>query len=140
MKTIEFKDSTGNTFAFVRKDHDKPWIYIQWVGVLKVDEIKKVMTQNINFLKEINCQYVLSDRSKSEGNLFELSHFIEHKWASSAVEAGLRGVANVTAPSAPSAFTSQDLASRVLGFEFKSFGSLEEAEAWLIECSSMARH
>jgi hypothetical protein len=140
MRTIELKDSSGITFAFVEKDEDKPWIYVQWIGLLKVDELKKVMTHNINFLKETNCAYVLSDRRKSEGNLFELGHFIEHKWASIAVEAGLRCVANVTPPNAFTRFTSNDLTTRTFGFDFKSFDSLEEAEAWLLEKATLAKH
>jgi hypothetical protein len=140
MKTIELKDSSGITFAFVKKDEDKPWIHVQWVGVLKVDELKRVMTDNIDFLKQTNCSYVLSDRRNSEGNLFELSHFIEHKWASIAVEAGLRGVANVTTHNAFTRFTSNDLAIRTFGFDFKSFDSVEEAETWLLEQATLAKH
>lgn len=140
MKTYELKDASGKTYAFIENDESKPWIYIQWVGTLKVEEIKEVMTQNINFLKQINCQFVLSDRRKSDGNLFELAHYIENRWASIAVEAGLRCIANVTAPIPTSRFTSRDLAARSLGFEFKSFDSLEKAEAWLLTRATLNKH
>ena len=140
MKTYELKDTSGKTFAFIEDDESKPWIYIQWVGTLKVEEIKEVMTQNVNFLKENNCHFILSDRRKSDGNLFELAHYIENKWASIAVEAGLMCIANVTAPSATSQFTSRDLATRTLGFDFKSFDSLEKAEAWLLSRATINKH
>jgi len=140
MIAFELKDSSGETFALVQKDENKPWIYVKWVGALKVEELKKVMIHNINFLKESNCPFVLSDRRESTGNLFELGHYIEHKWASIAVEAGLLCVANVTAPNATSQFTSRDLATRTLGFEFRSFDSLEEAEAWLEDRAGVLNH
>lgn len=140
MRNFELKDSSGVTFAYVSKDHDQPWIYVKWVGTLKIEELKRVMMKHIDVIKHNECPYVLSDCRESRGNLFEINHFIENKWASIAVEAGLQGIANVTRAVASSQFTARDLASRMLGFEFKSFDSLEEAEAWLWERATQAAH
>lgn len=140
MKAFELTDSSGNTFALVKKEDDKPWIYVQWFGTLKVDEMKRIMAQYVNFLKEVNCSFVLSDRRKSQGNLFELSSYIENKWASIAVDAGLRCIANVNGPDAASHFTTKDLESRILGFEFRSFDSIDDAEEWLMERAAQTEH
>ena len=133
MKTFELKDSDGLTFAIVSKEEDKPWIYVQWLGKIKTEELRRVMVQYIDVLSNTRCPFVLSDRRKSTGNVFDISHFIEHKWGSAAVEAGLQGVANVTGPNAISQITSRLLSNRLLGFEFKSFDKIEEAEMWLLE-------
>ena len=133
MKSFELKDSEGVLFAVVSRPKGKPWIYVQWLGTIKTKELKRVMIQYIDVLRTTHCPYVLSDRTKSSGDIFEINHFIEHKWASLAVEAGLQAVANVTAPMAVSHFTSRDLANRLLGFEFRSFDTLEDAEEWLLE-------
>ena len=140
MKTFELTDNTGNVFALVTKTDDKPWIYVQWLGKLDVEDLKRVMLKYVNFLSETGCSFVLSDRRKSLGNLFELSHFIENKWASAAVEAGLRCVANVNGPDSTTHFTTQDLQSRILGFEFRSFELIEEAEEWLLERAAQAQY
>lgn len=89
------------------------------------------MVQYIEVLSTTKCPFVLSDRRKSTGNLLDISHFIEHKWASIAVEAGLQCVANVTGPSAISKITSRILSNRLLGFEFKTFDQIEDAKNWL---------
>ena len=133
MKTFELRDADGLTFARVSKEENKPWIYVQWLGKIKTQELKRVMDQYIDVLSNTRCPFVLSDRRKSTGNVFDISHFIEHKWGSKAVEAGLQGVANVTGPNAISQITSRLLANRLLGFEFKSFDNIEDAEQWLME-------
>lgn len=133
MKPFELKDSDGQTFAVVSKEVDKPWIYVQWLGKIKTEELKRVMFQYIDVLSHTRCPFVLSDRRKSTGNVFDISHFIEHKWGSAAVEAGLQVVANVTGPNPISQITSKLLSTRLLGFEFKSFDNIEDAESWLME-------
>jgi hypothetical protein len=140
LNTFELTDLSGNVFALVEKEDDKPWIYVQWLGTLNVEELKRVMTGSVGFLTETKCPYVLSDRRKSQGNLFELSRFIENKWASLAVDAGLRCIANVHGPESSATFTIQDLQSRMLGFEFKSFDQIEDAEEWLMEKATQAQH
>lgn len=138
--TFELTDQSGNVFAVVEKEDDKPWIYVQWLGTLHVEELKRVMTRYVGFLTQVKCPYVLSDRRKSQGNLFDLGRFIENKWASLAVDAGLRCVANVSGPESTASFTIQDLQSRMLGFEFRSFDLIEDAEEWLMEKATQAQH
>ena len=140
MKTFELTDQSGNVYAMVTKDEAKPWIYIQWFGSLDVEELKHVMLKNVKFLSKIKCSLVLSDRRKSWGNLFELGRFIENKWAPMAVDAGLRCIANVNGPDATTHFTISDLQSRILGFEFRSFDKIEEAEEWLMEKATQVQH
>ena len=133
MNKFELKTSTGEIFAFVSKEKDTPWIYVQWVGKVSLEDLKKSMIQYTDVLTKQACPYVLSDRRISEGNWFEINHWIEHKWAPMAIEAGLQYIAHVTAPMATSQLGSQDLASRIIGFEFQSFKSIEDAESWLRE-------
>ena len=133
MEKFELRDSSGEIFAFVSKESDAPWIYVQWVGKVELSELKKRMLQFTGMISKTNCPYVLSDRRISEGNWFEINHWIEHKWGRMAVGAGLQCVAHVTAPIASSQLASKDLASRIIGFEFKSFDVLEDAENWLRE-------
>lgn len=133
MKNYQLTDRDGNVFAILRKEDDKPYLYIQFLGDIKVEEMKQMMQLTSNLPDELKCPYILSDRRKSMGNLYELGHFIENKWSASAVEFGIKCIANVTSPDASSDFTSKDLESRLLGFEFRSFKSFEEADQWLIE-------
>ena len=140
MKTFELTDSDGNTYAIMRKEEGKPWLYIQFLGALKVDEIKRFLSSNLKAFYELRSPYILSDRRESTGNLFELGYFIENKWAASAVEAGIKCIANVTSKDSASHFTSKDLESRLLGFEFRSFDSIEEAKEWLLQKAAQAQH
>lgn len=133
MKSYELTDRDGNVFAIFQKEDHKPYLYIQFLGNIKVDQIKRMMSLAGDLPDELKCPYILSDRRSSTGNLYELGHYIEHKWAASAVEAGIRCIANVTGPETASRFVSQDLESRILGFDFRSFDSLEEADKWLTE-------
>lgn len=140
MNKFELKTSEGDIFAFVSKEKDIPWIYVQWVGKVALDDLKRCMLQYTDVLTDQACPYVLSDRRISEGNWFEINHWIEHKWAPLAIEAGLQYIAHVTAPRATSQLTSQDLASRIIGFEFQSFDNIEDAEGWLWEQIAQAEH
>jgi len=133
MKKFELRTSSGDIFGFVSKEKDIPWIYVQWVGKVSLEDLKKSMIQYTDVLTKQACSYILSDRRISEGNWFEINHWIEHKWAPMAIKAGLQYIAHVTAPMATSQLVSQDLASRIIGFEFKSFESIEDAESWLRE-------
>lgn len=137
---MELRTSAGDIFAYVSKEKDTPWIYVQWVGSVDLDDLKRIMVQYTKVLTGQNCPYVLSDRRISEGNWFEINHWIEHKWAPMAVEAGLQYIAHVTAPVATSQLASRDLASRILGFEFKSFDAIEDAKDWLKERIAQAQH
>ena len=140
MKKFELRSSSGEIFAFVSKEKDTPWIYVQWVGNVELNDLKKVMVQYIDVLTKQECPYVLSDRRLSEGNWFEITHWIEHKWAPMAIEAGLQCIAHVTAPIAISQLTSQDLASRIMGFEYRSFDAIEDAENWLRSKMAQTQH
>ncbi len=134
MKNYQLTDQDGNVFAILSKEADKPYLYIQFLGNIKVEDVKRLMSISpYDFPKELRCPYILSDRRKSTGNLYELGHYIENKWSASAVESGIRCIANVTSTDAASIITSKDLESRILGFEFKSFKSLEQADLWLVE-------
>ena len=133
MDKFELRDSSGEIFAFVSKPEDAPWLYVQWVGKVELEDLKHRMLQYMDMITKVRCPYVLSDRRISEGNWFEITHWIEHKWAPMAVEAGLQYIAHVTAPVASSQLASKDLASRIMGFGFKSFDSKEDAELWLRE-------
>ena len=140
MNKFELKTSSGEIFAFVSKEKDTPWMYVQWVGKVPLEDLKRSMIQYTDVLTKQACPYVLSDRRISEGNWFEINHWIEHKWAPMAIEAGLQYIAHVTAPRATSQLASQDLASRIIGFEFQSFESIEDAESWLREQIVQIQH
>jgi len=131
MKKFELRTSSGQIFAFISKDKDSPWIYVQWVGKVDIKSLKSTMLKYTNYINKQGCPYILSDRRISKGDWFEINHWIEHKWAPMAIKAGLQYIAHVTAPMAISKLTSQDLASRIIGFEFKSFELIEDAETWL---------
>jgi hypothetical protein len=140
LKNYQLTDRDGNVFAILRKEDDKPYLYVQFLGNIKVEEMKRIMSMAADFPDELKCPYILTDRRKSTGNLYELGHFIENKWGPSAAEFGIRCIANITSADASSAFTSKDLESRILGFEFRSFNSFEEADKWLIERSMHTSH
>jgi hypothetical protein len=133
MKKFELRTSSGDIFAFVSKEKHTPWIYVQLVGSVDLTSLKRTMLKYTNVITKQGCHYVLSDRRISEGNWFEINHWIEHKWAPMAIRVGLQYIAHVTAPTATSQLAAQDLASRIIGFEFKSFESMEDAESWLRE-------
>ena len=136
MKKFELKDSKGITYAFVSKEDDKPWVYIQWIGTVKAAELIQAMSE----AQGIFAPFILSDRRLSDGNLFDVIKYIENKWGPHAVQAGLRCVANVSGSSSFSQFGEREMASRILGFEFKSFDTLEEAETWLMERAAHVSH
>ena len=140
MKTYQLTDRDGNVFAILTKEADKPYLYVQFLGNITVDDMKRLMLLSSDFPDELKSAYILTDRRKSTGNLYELGHYIENKWSATAVESGIRCVANVTSPESYSSFTSKDLESRILGFEFRSFKTLEEADKWLIERALHANH
>ncbi len=106
---------------------------MQWVGDVDVDMLKEGVLHISKVVEDLNCPAVLSDRRIAQGNWFAINNWLEHKWAPIATKAGLQYLAHVRAPQATSQLSSQDMESRLLGFTFKSFSSIEQAELWLHE-------
>lgn len=133
MVKLELRDQSGKIYAFVSKEDQNPWIYIQWIGSIDLDIMKKGAMDVIDLIKKLKCPAILSDRRLATGNVYQINNWMEHKWAPVAIKAGLQYLAHVTSSEAFSLVSSQDLQSRVLGFNFQSFDSLEAAEEWLKE-------
>ena len=140
MIRLELRTSSGDIFAFVTKETDTPWIYVQLVGKVDLNTLKKTILKYTNVITKYGCPYILSDNRVSKSNWFEINHWIEYKWAPIAIKAGLQYIAHVNAPMPTSQLTAQDLASRILGLEFKSFDSMEDAESWLKEKVALTQH
>ncbi len=138
MDKVELRNPQGDIYAIISKAEHNPWIYVQWVGYIDVDTVKQGVLEISRLTCEIKCPYVLSDRRVAQGNWFEINNWLEHKWAPEAIKSGLQYLAHVMAPMANSQMSSQDLESRVLTFNFKSFLSLEAAENWLRQIAERA--
>jgi alanine dehydrogenase len=133
MDQVELRNRLGEIYALFIKKPEQPWIYVQWIGDIDVEMLKEGVLYITEIIKEFNCQAVLSDRRTAQGNWFAINNWMEHKWAPIATKAGLQYMAHVRAPQAISQLSSQDMESRLLGFTFKSFDSIEQAEDWLLE-------
>lgn len=131
MDKIELRNEAGKIYAVITNGKEPPWIYLQWVGSIDGETLKQGVIELNKFVHKTKCPYVLSDRRIAKGNWFEINNWLEHKWAPMATQAGLQYMAHVRAPLAISQLSSQDFESRLLGFRFKSFDSLESAENWL---------
>lgn len=138
MDRIELRNDQGEIFAIISKSEHNPWIYVQWVGYIDVETVKDGVRRMSELVSDYHCPYVLSDRRIAQGNWFEINNWLEHKWAPQAIKSGLQYIAHVTAPMANSQLSSQDLESRVLGFNFKSFPDLKQAEGWLRQMADKA--
>ena len=131
MDQVELRNRSGEIYALLSKQPKHPWIYVQWVGEINLDLLKEGVLTMSRLIEQYDARAVLSDRRLAQGNWFDINNWLEHKWAPKATRAGLQYLAHVTAPQATSQLSSQDFESRMLGFTFKSFRTIEEAEAWL---------
>ncbi len=138
MEKIEVRNRDEEIFAVITKSEHNPWVYVQWMGQIDDETLKKGILKISEAIEHFKCPYILSDRRIAQGNWFNINNWLQHKWAPVAIRAGLQYLAHVTAPIANSHLASQDLESRILGFNFKSFESLEKAEDWLHEIISQS--
>ncbi len=129
----ELRNDFGEIYAFISKERGQPWIYVQWIGQIDTELLKQGIVEISKMMDEERCAFILSDRRVAQGNWFEINNWLQHKWAPKAVKSGVQYLAHVVAPLASSQMASLDMESRILGFEFKSFDSLEEAQSWLTE-------
>ena len=140
MLSFELKTSSGDIFAFVTKETDTPWIYVELVDKVDLTTLKNTILKYTNVITKYGCPYVLCENRVSSSKWFEINHWIQYKWAPIAIKAGLQYIAHVNAPSTIAQITAQDLAARILGLQFKSFENMEDAESWLKEKVALAEH
>ena len=133
MDQVELRNRSGEIYALFSKKPEQPWIYVQWLGDVDQELVKEGVLKISEVVQNLRCPAVLSDRSLAHGNWFAINNWLEHKWAPVATRAGLQYLAHVTAPQATSQLSSQDFESRMLGFTFKFFPTIEQAEQWLRE-------
>lgn len=123
---------------------DEPWLLMRWDGVgqyvesewrafANSAELRASLLKGIQAIKDHRAVAYLTDTRKVKVIVEEDQRWIMETWLPLAIEAGLKRIAVVTAPSGLGKLTVEDVVGRVdhLGLLSRNFDSIEEARKWI---------
>lgn len=125
------RNANGEVFYEAKIDTSNGWIYLNWIGDIELDDIKKGVNAYLDLLSITGINRLLNDNTQYKGNFIEINGWIAEQLIPRGLDLGLRYFAHVLSPQFISRFSAVDLGLRVKPIEFKAFKTLGEAEKWL---------
>ncbi|MFT6971092.1 MAG: hypothetical protein ACJAXX_001660 [Roseivirga sp.] len=125
------KDAKDHIFYEAEIDQKMGWIYINWVGDVSLDDVKRGSEAFLDLLAISKAKKLLNDNSLLTSNFLEINDWIEKNIIPKAVDLGLHYFAHILSPKFIARFSGVDLGLRVKPIEFQAFKSRDKAEKWL---------
>lgn len=125
------KDSKDRIFYEAEIDQEKGWVYINWIGDISLDDVKRGSEAFLDLLAISQSRKLLNDNSLLTSNFLEINEWIEKNIIPKAVSLGLRYFAHILSPKFIARFSGVDLGLRVKPIEFQAFKNKEKAIKWL---------
>ncbi|MFT6827086.1 MAG: hypothetical protein ACI9Z3_001725 [Roseivirga sp.] len=125
------RDSKDRIFYEAEIDQKNGWIYINWIGDISLDDVKRGSEAFLDLLSISKSQKLLNDNSLLTSNFLEINEWIEENIIPNAVAQGLKYFAHVLSPKFITRFSGVDLGLRVKPIEFQAFKNRDKAEKWL---------
>jgi hypothetical protein len=122
------KDSKNHVFYEAEIDQKNGWVYINWIGDISLDDVKRGSEAFLDLLSISKSQKLLNDNSLLTSNFLEINEWIEEHIIPKAVALGLKYSAHVLSPKFIARFSGVDLGLRVKPIEFQAFKSRDKAE------------
>ena len=128
----ELLNNLNKPFLRWEYDAENDWLYVDWIGFVSEENIKKGADLILKLVQEHQYAYILNDNRHLCGPWDSSNNHLECNWVPQVKEAGLRCFAHVLAPNVAGALSAQDLHRRTIGyFNMQLFGDMEKAKHWL---------
>lgn len=125
------RNAQDEIFYEANLDQDNGWIYVNWIGDVELEDVKRGTRAYLDLLAISGCRKLLNDNSLLTSNFLEINEWIEAKILPLAVQSGLRYMAHVLSPKFIARFSGVDLGLRIKPVEFQAFKDMGQAEKWL---------
>lgn len=112
-------------------DQENGWIYINWIGDIDLEDVKKGTHAYLDLLAISGCNKLLNDNTELTSNFLEINEWIEENVVPRAVNSGLRYMAHILSPKFITRFSGIDLGLRMKPVDFHSFKKVSKAKKWL---------
>lgn len=120
---------------FLRWEFDavNNWLYLNWIGFVTKENLKKGAEIILNELEEKHYACLLNDNRELCGPWDSSVDYLREFWIPRAHEAGLKYFAHVLSPKVSGALSAQHFHRHTIGtFQMQIFGDMEKAKQWLI--------
>lgn len=125
------RNANNEIFYEANLDQENGWIYINWVGDIDLEDVKKGTNAYLDLLAISGSSKLLNDNSELTSNFLEINEWIEENVVPIAVESGLRYMAHILSPKFIARFSAIDLGLRMKPVDFHAFKKRSKAEKWL---------
>ncbi|RAK69823.1 STAS/SEC14 domain-containing protein [Hymenobacter edaphi] len=132
MRLQDLYNRSEQVYCSIHHDPVDRWLYAAWEGFVPTDDAERGAEAYLSSLRHFPSPCLLNDNSRQSGPWFDSTAWLEHIWAPTATQLGLRYVAHVTPPYLLAA-TADVAARRPFGeqFELQIFDDLDQARHWL---------
>lgn len=142
MEAIKSKKEVlfNNTSLTIEYDSQNNFLYANWKGYQTEESIKSGCGKMLQFLKEKRCTKVLNDNTLVKGTWSSSATWGASVWFPQMASAGLKYFAWVYSPDVFGKFSTDATLKQMndkdskdwIGFNGRTFKSIEEAARWLI--------
>jgi hypothetical protein len=123
-------------------DEDNNWIFSDWIGFIKEEDIKNWAVLFVKLLKESKCSNFLNSNLEVISTWLSANHWIASELVPLVIEAGLKNYAHVVPSHLFGQLSAQDLESKIKGtnFTMRIFDNVNSAQEWLNSMAEKAKN
>ena len=125
------RNAKDEIFYEANLDQSNGWIYINWIGDIDLEDVKRGTHAYLDLLAISSCKKLLNDNSLLTSNFLEINEWIEENVVPVAVKSGLKYMAHILSPKFIARFSGIDLGSRMEPVDFHTFKKISQAQKWL---------
>jgi len=129
---LVLKRESGFTFATIKYDKEKKWLFIDWEGFLTVDLVKKGSEELLKTFQSVeNITKILVNNQKVSGPWNKANDWFVSDWNPRAIEAGLKYMAVIVSADIFTQLSLKGFIETNPGYLVHSFEEVSAAEDWL---------
>jgi hypothetical protein len=125
-------------YLSIRWDSVHQHVHTEWKAFANSAELRSGLLRGIQAIRDNRAAAYVSDARKLKVIVHDDYTWIKDKWMPLAVEAGLKRLAFVTAPTGLGRLSIEDVSGMVdkNGLQSRTFSSMEAARKWVAEASA----
>ncbi|MDB5013662.1 MAG: hypothetical protein JWQ25_1864 [Daejeonella sp.] len=133
MKHFATRNSLNKVCCTTIHDEDNNWIFSDWIGFIREEDIKNWSLPFLEMIKQTNCQNFLNSNLEVQSTWQNANPWIVAELIPKVIEAGLKNYAHIIPSQLFGQLTAKDLESKIkdTNFTMKIFEDIDSAQRWL---------
>lgn len=133
MKHFATRNSFNKVCCTTIYDDDNNWIFSNWIGFIREEDIKNWAVPFLEMIKQTKCENLLNSNLEVQSTWQNANSWIVAELIPKVIEAGLKNYAHIIPSQLFGQLTAKDLESKIkdTNFTMRIFEDIDSAQRWL---------